>query len=340
MIVVKNKKRDPMISIAKAIGIILMVVGHVYDKESWGVHFIYMFHMPLFFVLSGYFFKAPQNFTQLLKFTKKKIIGLYLPYLLWTILFVFLHNFLLKFGIGEQTYSWNSAIGSVCRSALTFVTTEKVLVGFWFLKALFSACIFLAIVLLVTRKIRLDIYQIAIVALLLVSLLISLDVFNKTLLGMFYGTCFLCVGFILRKYNIAENENGVRWILLLTCVVLLISRIYTEVSNTEMLSVDKMTYLPFAITGSCGSIMVILCSQKISSVKSFKVFGVFRYIGDHTLIILAMHYPLIKIFDFYFVQNVEGLNSLRLISGGVLGVLLPILFYKIYETVKKKILGK
>ena len=35
-IVVKNKKRDPMISIAKAIGIILMVVGHVYDKESWG----------------------------------------------------------------------------------------------------------------------------------------------------------------------------------------------------------------------------------------------------------------------------------------------------------------
>lgn len=340
MIVVKNKKRDPMISIAKAIGIILMVVGHVYNKESWGVHFIYMFHMPLFFVLSGYFFKAPQNFTELLKFTRKKITGLYLPYLLWTILFVFLHNFLLKFGIGELAYSWNAAIGCVCRSALTFVTTEKVLVGFWFLKSLFSACIFLAAILLVTRKIRLDIYQIAIVALLLVSLLIVLDFLNKTLLGMFYGTCFLCVGFLLRKYNIAENENGVSWILLLTCVVLLFSRIYTEVSNTEMLSVDKMTYLPFAITGSCGSIMVILCSQKISSVKSFKVLGVFRYIGDHTLIILAMHYPLIKMFDFYFMKNIEGLNSLRLIFGLVLGVLLPILFYKIYETVKEKILGK
>lgn len=134
-------------------------------KNRGGVHFIYMFHMPLFFVLSGYFFKAPQNFTQLLKFTKKKIIGLYLPYLLWTILFVFLHNFLLKFGIGEQVYSWNAAIGCVSRSAVTFVTTEKVLVGFWFLKSLFSACIFLAVILLVTRKIRLDIYQIAIVAL-------------------------------------------------------------------------------------------------------------------------------------------------------------------------------
>lgn len=30
------KKRNSMISIAKAIGIILMVIGHVYDKESWG----------------------------------------------------------------------------------------------------------------------------------------------------------------------------------------------------------------------------------------------------------------------------------------------------------------
>lgn len=66
----------------------------------------------------------------------------------------------------------------------------------------------------------------------------------------------------------------------------------------------------------------------------------FRYIGDHTLIILAMHYPLIKMFDFYFMKNIEGLNSLRLIFGLVLGVLLPILFYKIYETVKEKILGK
>lgn len=66
------QRRNPMISIAKAIGIILMVIGHVFDKESWGIHFIYMFHMPLFFVLSGYFFKEPRSATELFKLAKKK----------------------------------------------------------------------------------------------------------------------------------------------------------------------------------------------------------------------------------------------------------------------------
>ena len=82
------KRINPMISIAKAIGIIFMVVGHVYDKESWGVHYIYMFHMPLFFVLSGYFFKCPRTKKDMIAFVKKKIVGLYIPYLLWTIFFI------------------------------------------------------------------------------------------------------------------------------------------------------------------------------------------------------------------------------------------------------------
>lgn len=337
MTIVKSKKRDPMISIAKAIGIILMVVGHVYDKESWGVHFIYMFHMPLFFVLSGYFFKAPQNFKELLMFTKKKLIGLYLPYLLWSILFVFLHNVLLEFGVGEDTYGWNTTFVCVCRSALTFVTTERILVGFWFLKALFSSCMFLAIALLVSRKIKMDIYEMLVVSLLLVSLLISLDFLNKTLLGMFYGTCFLCVGFFVRKYGISDIEGGYRWMLLLACVVFLFSRIYREVSNTEMLAIDKITYLPFTLTGSCGSIMVLLCSKKMLSIQSSRLLCLIRYIGDHTLIILALHYPLIKIFNFYFTKNIGGLDFVRLFSGGVLGVFFPILIYKLYIIISKNI---
>lgn len=106
----KIQKRNAMISIAKAIGIILMVTGHVFDKESWGVHYIYMFHMPLFFVLSGYFFKTPRSLRDLFVFLKKKIIGLYLPYLLWSTSFILLHNFLLKYDIGENAYSLSTMI--------------------------------------------------------------------------------------------------------------------------------------------------------------------------------------------------------------------------------------
>lgn len=50
-------KRNKTVSIAKAMAIILMVFGHCSCPESFRIYFC-MFHMPLFFILSGYFFKT------------------------------------------------------------------------------------------------------------------------------------------------------------------------------------------------------------------------------------------------------------------------------------------
>ena len=74
-------KREDSISVAKAIGIVLMVVGHVYPKDSIGVHFIYCFHMPLFFFLSGCFFKEIQYLDDLKILVWKRIKRLYIPFL-------------------------------------------------------------------------------------------------------------------------------------------------------------------------------------------------------------------------------------------------------------------
>ena len=48
--------RNENVSLAKGLGIILMVLGHT-GFSYYGNGFIYMFHMPLFFFLSGYFLK-------------------------------------------------------------------------------------------------------------------------------------------------------------------------------------------------------------------------------------------------------------------------------------------
>ena len=48
------------ITIAKAIGIILMVVGHA-GCPPFIFKFIYLFHMPLYFFCSGLFFKPINN---------------------------------------------------------------------------------------------------------------------------------------------------------------------------------------------------------------------------------------------------------------------------------------
>ena len=48
--------RDDKVSIASAIGILLMVAGHS-GMPVAGSHFIVMFHTPLFFIMTGYCFK-------------------------------------------------------------------------------------------------------------------------------------------------------------------------------------------------------------------------------------------------------------------------------------------
>ncbi len=51
-------KRDETFDVMKGIGIFLMVTGHTLGPDSPLNKFIYSFHMPLFFLVTGYFFKC------------------------------------------------------------------------------------------------------------------------------------------------------------------------------------------------------------------------------------------------------------------------------------------
>lgn len=61
------KRRDPVIDSMRGIGIVLMVLGH---SGYPGTDFIYLFHMALFFMLSGWLFSlrgGPVHFIQAAK---------------------------------------------------------------------------------------------------------------------------------------------------------------------------------------------------------------------------------------------------------------------------------
>ena len=53
------KKRIDWLDIAKGIAIICTIIGHSFGKNRIGV-FIFSFHMPIFFILSGYTLKKIQ----------------------------------------------------------------------------------------------------------------------------------------------------------------------------------------------------------------------------------------------------------------------------------------
>ena len=94
-----TKNRINWIDFGKGFAIFLVVIGHVFtglfdsgkftSDAKWlsiVIAFIYIFHIPVFFALSGYFFKSVENFKEYYYYMKKKTIVLGLPYIFYSII--------------------------------------------------------------------------------------------------------------------------------------------------------------------------------------------------------------------------------------------------------------
>ena len=77
----ETKKRLGYIDAVKGFGIILVVYAHIISGLSSYV--IYLFHMPLFFIVSGILFKEPNDKN---KFIVGKVKSLIVPYFSYSIL--------------------------------------------------------------------------------------------------------------------------------------------------------------------------------------------------------------------------------------------------------------
>ena len=78
----KTKDRIDYIDVLRGIAIVLMIMGHIgfsvpFDK------YIHCFHMPIWFFISGYFFRIRD--VSIFPFIKKRIVSLLFPYLFWGI---------------------------------------------------------------------------------------------------------------------------------------------------------------------------------------------------------------------------------------------------------------
>lgn len=74
-----HKARIEWIDIAKAIAIILMIVGHTFPYGAYVRNVIFSFHMPLFLILSGYTFRFSNSWKEIGKKTGNDFRQLILP---------------------------------------------------------------------------------------------------------------------------------------------------------------------------------------------------------------------------------------------------------------------
>lgn len=142
---------NPSISYLKAIAITLMVFCHSGDNIAIIDRFVYMFHMPLFFIVSGYCFK--ESYLSLPKtFLKRKLKGIYWPYLKWSLIFLLLHNVFCSLHIDGDPYGNIDIVKRFLHIVFQMREHDQLLGGYWFLCALFFGYIIFWISLKLSRN--------------------------------------------------------------------------------------------------------------------------------------------------------------------------------------------
>lgn len=133
-----KSNHDSRISAVKAICIILMVVGHSGCPQQMS-KWIYLFHMPCFFFISGFLMKD-KYLTDLWTFIKHRFKGLWWPFVKWSLVFLALHNVLEALHLYDTVYTWCD-VADKAFHILTLTGSEQLLGGYWFLKELLYASI-------------------------------------------------------------------------------------------------------------------------------------------------------------------------------------------------------
>ncbi len=312
------KARTDWVDYAKAIGIILVVYGHVArglfnvgidiseDLYQLADSIVYSFHMPLFFFLSGLFFY--HSFVKRGGFglAFNKIDTIVYPYLLWS---------LLQGGI-EVIFS-NYTSGSV--SILDILKVWEPRAQFWFLYALFF--VFLSAIFVyscVSEK-----YTI-IVLLLSGVLYITQTKFPYIQILAFINDnfVFFVLGIVFVKYKIDEMFSPL--------VVLLVSMVAFVIAQYLFHIFFDKTYIDKGLGSLLLSCISILFVVFLSITLSKCTGRFFASLGAASMAIYLMHILAgsgIRI----VLSKVFGVESfaIHLFAGCLFGLLLPLLAFQI-----------
>lgn len=359
--------RNTNISICKGIAIILMVMGHTEGPQLL-INFIYLFHMPIFFITAGYFF-SKKYLNDPWTFCKKRFKGLYIPFVKWSLFFLIIHNLLFKVGIlNEQfgnwengvtyPYNWQAFIQRVFSVFFSMGGYDEFLTGaFWFFRALFvTSIVFLVLYLLLHNRkhwlnettVPLIICALALIVALL-KIYYGLKIVTVVQGGIreCWGVFFFSFGVLYRKYQDKFREH---WAQTIVFFVLLCAGSYLKFHGMNLTpKLYDVATLP--MTGIIGFLMVHSIATSIDHreniIKRFLV-----YCGDNTLCIFVFHISAFKLVSLlkiwwynlewgqigcHMVIHFNSTTDVFFIIYTIVGVAVPLLWYWGYMKLKHNI---
>lgn len=339
---IQKKQRIEWVDILKGIAIISVVIGHRAGGNGLLIPtalkvWIYSYHMPLFFFLSGVVFSI-DKFTNFKEFLVKKIKTLLLPMVIFSmvrIIFCYVYYFLI---LGNESYNTIKML-RLTAGIIIQRTSGNYRGCLWFLNCLFLSHIILYWVI----KLLKNKYKFILCAL---FIFYSLGVLYVKLIGIqlpwyielsFIAVIFCGMGYLLKK-NKGLILNKMSWV---TTVIFFIVNVLATYEN--YLVAGKGVDLVF---GSIGNPILYLLESFagilafVSLFRNVKGLKVIQYIGRNSLV----YYCLIDLMAFLpdiLVYNILHLNYENIGNGIVLVwmgyvAIIYISIYPINEFINKK----
>lgn len=306
-----GKKRLDEIDIIKALAIICMVASHAGAPFK---NFIYLFHMAVFFIASGYFYKdsSSDSIKNVFSFIIKKLKQLWLPYFVWNMMYTVLNNLFIRINVYTDnpdllnyvsgTYikthhdmSFVEMIRNIIKGV--FFAGETQLGGaFWFLGVLFTVSVCYNVGDFLAKKV----FHKTLVAQLVASIILlafgywcslkGYTIYHMAHVASFY--CLYFMGYLLSRIKDTYKNWNLKHFMpmfVLSFMVLLILNQLGGISLSRNSYGNPIFLLIASITGWCF-LYSISCFITLLPVKDF-----FLAIGKRTLSIVIFHFLSFKL---------------------------------------------
>ena len=330
-----SKTRIEWIDIFRGLMMFPIIYGHITESPLW-ISYLYSFHVPAFFVISGMTMCFEKE-TSFLRFARKRFIGLMIPYFLLNLYVSPLRFWLQDIGQCSQQSFLGLLKGILISNADSgFKMASNTL---WFIPCMFLGSLLFYLLLKVTAKNGFgmkrpakpeiwdgawdDFWRLIIMAAILTAGLLT-HLFRGPAGPWHWKTAIITVPFFFAGYlfmkNIAEikafTSRFEKWVpfiiagLIAAGIIMswkngYVSMIHNKCDNYAL-------YFGAALTTSFGLTLTIM---KLSERKGFlKGMGFAHFIGKQTLPYIAVHVPLMKLIVYYlpFIDQSKELHVLLL----------------------------
>lgn len=315
-LMVKRGKRIEYIDVARALGMIAIIIGRV-GFSTWpvAVRIMFSFHLPIFFIISGLLArKYPWR-----ELIKKRLKSLIVPYLITSAVIIALVFVLRHTGAnfwGAPVHStWSWVLSALYGSGYNYEFGIQPIGAIWFLLAMFFASLFLNLI--IDKKYRFIYAGLAMLA----AYMIAPHFWAPwSILSAIAGTFYMLIGVKMKEIGL---NRLMKWPIVLGSFIVWLCVLLISIKTSDYFSIVRLSFsiLPLDIVAAIAGSFCVLVVAKLIEKYLRPVANVLKPFGEYSLIVLCVHlidlcfidwHAIIRFLGFNF--GINGLGVLRLVG--------------------------